>query len=57
MTIKAESVCPTCGAALAIQQKLASARPAVAQQIDREYDRRGILLPQHTRVGGMITPQ
>ncbi|HUZ04414.1 MAG TPA: hypothetical protein VMU62_03575 [Acidobacteriaceae bacterium] len=57
MTTQFKSVCPTCGAALALQQKLASAQPAVAQQSDREYDRRGILLPQRTLVGGIITPQ
>ncbi len=26
-------------------------------QLDREYDRRGVLLPARARVGGIITPQ
>lgn len=57
--MQSEPVDPTRGTALTSQQRLASATtpPTNTQQSDREYDRRGILLPQRTRVGGIITPQ
>ncbi len=44
--------CPHCGGKLP-----AHPQQATAQNSDREYDRRGVLLPQRTRVGGIITPQ
>lgn len=54
----AQNTCPHCGGPLPQQEP--SPSTAVAAQTapkDREYDHRGIPMPQHTRVGGIIVPQ
>ena len=46
--------CPACGGALGIRESLREAsEPAVPGQ---EVDHRGIVLPRHCAVGGIITP-
>jgi hypothetical protein len=49
-----KQTCPHCGSLLRTEPS-----PAVehTQNQEREYDRRGVLLPRRTRVGGIITPQ
>ena len=53
-TAPASLVCPHCGGKLPAALDAASTH---AQACEREYDRRGVLLPQRTRVGGIIAPQ
>lgn len=58
MTIVAH-LCPHCGKQIpAVQEADPPQRDdAKAANADREYDHRGILLPQRTRMGGIIIPQ
>lgn len=51
-------LCAHCGAPVSPDSpRLAQPTTNEAAAEDREYDRRGILLPQRTRVGGIIVPQ
>jgi len=54
----AAQLCPHCGKSIPAPQNAASQSEDVTKaNADREYDHRGILLPQRTRMGGIITPQ
>lgn len=48
-------VCPKCGTEIAAKPVVP--QTSAEQASEREYDRRGVLLPRRTRVGGIITPQ
>jgi hypothetical protein len=51
MTDKPPEICPHCGHPA--NEKFPTHPPAEA----REYDYRGVLMPQRTRIGGIIIPQ
>jgi hypothetical protein len=50
MTDKPPEICPHCG-------QPTNEKIPIQQPEPREYDHRGVLMPQRTRIGGIIIPQ